>query len=54
MNGLPQHIVVEMNRLIDEGKPVEEIAFMMRLSRETVEAAKRQRVNTTPAKVATR
>jgi hypothetical protein len=54
MNSLPEHIAHELNRLIDEGKPTDEIVFMMRLSHEIVEAAKRGRANTTPMKVGTR
>jgi hypothetical protein len=54
MNKLPEHIEVQLNGLIDAGKSVDEIAFMMRLSRETVESAiEARRVNTTkeePAK----
>jgi hypothetical protein len=47
MNKLPEHIEAQLNRFIDAGKPVEEIAFMMRLGRETVELAIQERVNTT-------
>lgn len=54
MRRLPDHIVEQLHHLIDEGKPVEEIVFMMRLSRETVESAIRERLNTTSAGVARR
>jgi DNA-binding NarL/FixJ family response regulator len=46
MTTLPDHIVEQLNQLIDEGKSTKEIAFMMRLTRETVESAKRERRNT--------
>jgi len=38
MKALPEHIQEELHRLIREGLPAEQIAFMMRLSRETVES----------------
>jgi len=48
MNKLPEHIEEQLNQLIDEGMPVDKIAFMMRLSREVVESAIKERhLNTT-------
>lgn len=46
MNDLPPHIAAQLHRLIEEGLPADEIAFMMRLSREFVEA-EISRINTT-------
>lgn len=54
MNKLPDHIQAQLRRLIAEGLPVEQIAFMMRLSRETVEAEIRQGTDTVQSKEATR
>ncbi len=54
MKRLPDHILEQLDQLIDEGKSTEEIAFLMRLSRETVESARRERLNTTSAGVARR
>jgi hypothetical protein len=49
MNTLPKHILAELHRLIGEGLPAEQIAFMMRLSREVVDA-EIERFNTTKKK----
>ncbi len=38
MNKLPEHVEAQLHRLIEEGLPVDQIAFMMRLSRKTVES----------------
>jgi DNA-directed RNA polymerase specialized sigma24 family protein len=46
MNKIPEHIRAALRQLIAEGLPVDQIAFMMRLSREAVEEEVR-RVNTT-------
>lgn len=46
MNKLPDHVETQLHRLIQEGLPVDQIAFMMRLSRETVESEV-ERLNTT-------
>lgn len=40
---LPEHIEAQLHRLIAEGLPADQIAFMMRLSREVVDEA----INTT-------
>lgn len=48
MSKLPEHIQAQLDRLIDEKLPADEIAFMMRLSESTVEEAIRAReLNTT-------
>ena len=46
MKKLPEHVETQLHRLIEEGLPVDKIAFMMRLSRDTVESAI-ERLNTT-------
>ncbi len=46
MNKLPEHVVAQLHRLIEEGLPADQIAFMMRLSREMVES-EIERFNTT-------
>jgi hypothetical protein len=51
MTTLPKHILAQLHRLIAEGVPADEIAFMMRLSREVVDA-EIERFNTTKRKVA--
>ncbi len=45
---LPEHIEEQLHRLIAEGLPVDEIAFMMRLDKRVVEEA----INTTRQPVA--
>jgi hypothetical protein len=48
MKKLPVHIEEQLNRLIDEGMPADEITFMMRLSRDVVDSAiEARRLNTT-------
>ena len=54
MNKLPDHIQAQLRRLIAEGLPAEQIAFMMRLSREIVDAEIRQGTDTVRAKEVTR
>jgi DNA-directed RNA polymerase specialized sigma24 family protein len=49
MTTLPKHIETQLHRLIREGLPADEIAFVMRLSRETVES-EMSRLNTTGKK----
>ncbi len=51
MNGIPSHILEQLHRLIDEGLPVEQIVFMMRLD-ESVVREEMARVNTTKNRVA--
>lgn len=46
MKRLPEHVLKQLHKLIREGMEVDQIAFMMRLSKETVEAEK-QRLSTT-------
>ena len=46
MKKLPEHVEAQLHRLIEEGLPADEIAFMMQLSPEVVEA-EIQRLNTT-------
>jgi hypothetical protein len=46
MTELPEHIRFQLRRLIEEGKPAEEIAFMMRLDRKVVDS-EIERFNTT-------
>lgn len=38
MTELPEHVRKQLRLLIEEGLPADEIAFMMQLSREVVEA----------------
>ena len=38
MTKLPEHIMAQLRHLIAEGLPADKIAFMMRLSREVVDA----------------
>jgi hypothetical protein len=51
MTTLPKHILAQLHRLIGEGLPAEQIAFMMRLSQEAVDA-EIERFNTTKKKAA--
>ena len=46
MNKLPEHVEAQLHRLIEEGLSAKQIAFMMRLSRQTVET-EIERFNTT-------
>jgi hypothetical protein len=43
MKKLPEHIAAQLRRLIAEGLPADEIAFMLRLDKRVVEEA----INTT-------
>jgi hypothetical protein len=43
MNKLPQHIEAELRRLIAEGMPSDQIAFMMQLDKRVIDEA----INTT-------
>ena len=38
MTEVPAHILAQVHRLVAEGEPLERIAFLLRLSREVVEA----------------
>jgi hypothetical protein len=49
MTTLPKHILTQLHRLIGEGLPAEQIAFMMRLNQEAVDA-EIERFNTTKKK----
>ncbi len=49
MTELPKHILAQLHKLIGEGLPAAEIAFMMRLSQDTVDA-EIERFNTTKKK----
>jgi hypothetical protein len=47
---LPKHIEAQLHRLIDEGLPAEQIAFMMKLDRRVVDEAINTTKKETPAK----
>jgi hypothetical protein len=51
MTTLPKHILTQLHRLIGEGLPAEQIAFMMQLGQEAVDA-EIERFNTTKKKPA--
>jgi len=48
---IPEHMLVQLHELIEEGLPVNQIAFMMRLD-ESVVREEMDRVNTTKEKAA--
>lgn len=48
MSNIPEHVKIQLDRLIDKGLPADQIAFMMDLSDEYVRTAIRERqLNTT-------
>lgn len=48
---IPEHMLVQLHELIEEGLPVDQIAFMMRLD-ELVVREEVERVNTTKGRAA--